>query len=95
MELITQIIGFLAAVVGTSLMLPQVIKTVRTKKADDLSLLMLSLYFVNCLLWLTYGLLIIAWPLVVCNFIALVISIIQLALKFKYKEKDFSGIAAV
>lgn len=90
MELLTQIIGFLAAAVGTSLMLPQVVKTIRTQKADDLSLLMLALYFVNCLLWLTYGLLIKAWPLVTCNFIALVISIIQLILKFKYKQKELA-----
>lgn len=86
MDLITQIIGFLAAAVGTSLMLPQVIKTFKTKKVDDVSLVMLVFYFLNCLLWLTYGLLILAWPLIVCNFIALIISIIQLVLKFQYKQ---------
>ncbi|MBT5021399.1 hypothetical protein HOK51_09610 [Candidatus Woesearchaeota archaeon] len=87
MALITQIIGFTAAIVGTALMLPQVIKSIKTKKVDDVSLGMVLLYFFNCLLWLIYGALIIAWPVIVCNFIALLISIIQLVIKLKYSSK--------
>lgn len=87
MILLTQIIGFLAAVVGTSLMLPQVFRTVKTKKVNDLSLVMLIFYFLNCSLWLTYGILILAWPVIICNFIALLISIFQLILKFKYSKE--------
>ncbi|MFC1612979.1 SemiSWEET family sugar transporter [Patescibacteria group bacterium] len=88
MNIITQIIGFLATLVGTSLMLPQVIQSIKTKKVDDISFVMLFLYFLNCLLWLIYGILIIALPLIICNFIALIISIIQLILKFKYNKKS-------
>ena len=84
MELFTEIIGFAAAVVGTSLMLPQVIKSIKTRKVGDVSAGMLFLYFFNCLLWLIYGLLINAWPVIVCNFIALIISVTQLILKYKY-----------
>lgn len=83
MDVLTQVIGYTAAVIGTSLMLPQVVKTIRTKKVDDVSFVMLVLYFLNCVLWLTYGSLIRAWPVIVCNFIALIISIIQLVLKWK------------
>ena len=43
--LITGIVGFSAAVVGTILMLPQIIKTIKTKKVDDLASGMLWLYF--------------------------------------------------
>jgi len=86
MAMITEIIGFTAATVGTLLMLPQIIKSIKTKKVDDVSFGMLWLYFFNCLLWLMYGTLILAWPLILCNFIALLISIIQLFLKFKYSS---------
>jgi MtN3 and saliva related transmembrane protein len=89
MNLVTQVTGFLAAIIGTSLMLPQVFKTFKTKKGDDVSLVMLVLYFLNCLLWLTYGVLISALPVILCNSIALVISIIQLVLKFRYKKTEF------
>lgn len=86
MVLIAEIIGFMAAAVGTSLMLPQVIKSIKTKKMDDVSSLMLLLYFVNCLLWLVYGLLIWALPVILCNFIALIVSVIQLFLKKRYSH---------
>ena len=86
MVIITEIIGFTAAAVGTSLMLPQVIKSIKTKKVGDISFGMLWLYFFNCLLWLIYGSLILAWPVIVCNFIALIISILQLFLKIKYSQ---------
>lgn len=86
MSTITQIIGFVAAVVGTSLMLPQVVKSIKTKKVDDISFAMLWMYFLNCLLWLMYGLLILAWPVIVCNFLSLIISIVQLFLKLKWRS---------
>ena len=83
-NIITEIIGYLAAIIGTSLMLPQVIKSLRTKKVDDISFVMLIFYFLNCFLWLTYGILISSTPLIVGNLIAFVISIIQIMIKLKY-----------
>ena len=85
-QMITNIIGYTAAVVGTSLMLPQVLKSWTTKKVDDLSFGMLVLYFFNCVLWLIYGLMILAWPVIIGNAIALIVSIIQIILKIKYSR---------
>jgi len=85
--LIAEIIGYIAAAIGTSLMLPQVIKTIKTKKVRDLSIGMVFLYFLNCALWLAYGIMIKAMPVIVCNFIALLISIMQLILKLRYDKK--------
>ncbi len=84
MNVITEIIGYSAAAVGSSLMLPQVARTIKIKKAGDVSLAMLIFYFINCSLWLIYGVLISSWPVIVCNLIALTISVLQLILKFKY-----------
>ncbi|MFH1012897.1 MAG: SemiSWEET family transporter [Thermoplasmatota archaeon] len=81
---ITDVIGYIAATIGTSLMLPQIYKTMKTKRVDDISYGMLILYFTNCSIWLLYGLLLISWPLILCNFIALIISIIQIGLKQRY-----------
>lgn len=84
MQIFTNVIGYIAVVVGTSLMLPQVVKLWRTKRAADLSLGMTVLYFFNCSLWLIYGLLISATPMIVANGIGLVISVVQVTLKLKY-----------
>lgn len=84
-SIFVNIIGYSAAVVGTSLMLPQVAKSWKTKSVGDLSFGMTVLYFFNCLLWLSYGVLIAAMPVIVANSIALVISIVQLGLQLRYR----------
>ncbi len=80
----TDSVGYIAAVIGTFLMLPQVVKFYRTKKVGDASMASVILYVANCSLWLTYGFLSSAKPVVVANAVALVISIAQLILKLKY-----------
>lgn len=84
--LITELVGYSAAVIGTSLMLPQVIKSLKTKRVEDLSFTMLILYFLNCVLWSIYGILISAMPVIICNLIALCISIAQILIKIKYRK---------
>ena len=84
---LTVLIGYLATIVGTSLMLPQVYKTWKTKQADDVSSGMLALYFLNCLLWLIYGGLIVSQPLMLTNAIALGISSFQIVLKGIYSRR--------
>jgi MtN3 and saliva related transmembrane protein len=83
--ILTDIIGYTAAVVGTMLMLPQVIKSWRTKQVDDLSFAMVILYFANCALWLAYGLLVDVRPVVLTNAISMVISVVLLGLKLRYR----------
>jgi MtN3 and saliva related transmembrane protein len=84
MQTLTTIIGFAATVVGTVLMLPQVIRSWRTRQVDDLSLSMVLLYVLNCALWLVYGCLVAAPPVIVANSAGLMISIVQLVLKIRY-----------
>ena len=85
MKTFTFLIGYAAVAVGTTFMLPQVVKSWKTKRVDDLSLASVTLYFANSILWLTYGLLIAAWPVAIANALALVISILQVFLKLKYR----------
>ncbi|MBI1975148.1 MAG: hypothetical protein HYS57_02180 [Parcubacteria group bacterium] len=82
---LTNIVGYAGAVVGTSMMMPQVVKAWRTKRVRDLSFGMATLYFFNCALWLSYGLLAHAAPVTAANAIALVISVIQLSLLMRYR----------
>ena len=86
MSLLTQIIGFSAAVVGSFLMLPQVIRSYRTKRVGDISPVMLGMFFLNNTLWLIYGLLIQDTPVAITNSIALVIAGVQIALKIRYRS---------
>jgi MtN3 and saliva related transmembrane protein len=84
----TEIIGYLAAAFGTALMLPQLYKAYKTKRVDDISMVMLVVYLINCFLWEIYGLLIGSMPIILCNMIAGVIGVLQILLKKKYQTKQ-------
>ena len=84
--LLILIVGSAATIVGTVLMLPQVYHSFKTKKVDDISWAMIIAYCLNCALWLTYGMLIAAVPIIITNAIAFCISIVQLILKRKYSR---------
>lgn len=90
MRTLTLVIGYAAVAVGTTFMLPQVLKSLKTKRVDDLSLASATLYFANSILWLTYGLLIASWPVAIANALALVISVVQVSLKFKFTRQPSS-----
>jgi MtN3 and saliva related transmembrane protein len=88
MDILTEIIGYAAAVFGTALMLPQVFKTFKTRRVDDISMVMLVVYIINCGLWETYGLLIGSMPMILCNATAGLIGVLQIGLKLKYQTKS-------
>lgn len=76
-------IGTLAGVFTTIAFIPQVTKTWKTKSAGDISLLMFLLFSTGVLLWLIYGVLLHAMPIVVANGITLSLSASILVLKVK------------
>lgn len=84
--MVTEIVGYAAATFGTALMLPQLLKMIKTKRVNDLSVWMLYVYLINCLLWGIYGFLLASKPMIACNLIATCIAIIQLLLKYKYSK---------
>ena len=80
---IANLIGTLAGVFTTIAFLPQVIKTWKTQSSSDISLLMFLLFSGGVLLWLIYGILLHAMPIIVANSITLALSVSILALKVK------------
>lgn len=80
----TDIVGYTAATLGTFLMLPQIIRTIRTKHAGDLSSAMLAVYVVQCALWAIYGWRLGEVPIWLCNIIGSGIGLMQAGLKYRY-----------
>ena len=78
--------GFLAALLTTSAFLPQVIKTIREKDTRSLSLPMYIILTSGLLLWLTYGILIKDWALIIANSITGLLVLIILVSKIKYDQ---------
>ena len=61
MEILTSLIGFIAATLTTIAFLPQVIKVWKSRSARDISLGMYCLFSSGVLLWLVYGIMLAAW----------------------------------
>jgi MtN3 and saliva related transmembrane protein len=84
MDYIT-ILGLVAASLSTLAFIPQVIKTWQTKSAKDLSFAMFFLMFTATALWLIYGFLMAALPIILANATILVLLAIILYFKLTYK----------
>ncbi len=68
-------IGAIAAILTTISFLPQAIRIHRTKNTSAISFWMYLIFSLGVLLWLIYGVLIQAWPVVVANAITLLLSL--------------------
>ena len=78
-----EIIGYVAAFCTTLAFLPQLIHTLKVKHTEGVSLGMYSLFVIGIVLWLVYGVLIDAMPVIVANVITLVFASIILGVKIK------------
>lgn len=87
MPIFIDLLGYMAAILGTCTMVPQVIKSMRTKSVNDISNVMLAIYVLGCVLWTTYGYLIHSFPIIICNVVAFGVGIFQVYLKAKYANK--------
>ncbi len=81
----TDLIGYLAASLTTLSFVPQAWKTWRSRDVRGISLGMYGVFTAGVALWLAYGVLLGAWPVVVANAITLVLalSILVMALRWR------------
>jgi MtN3 and saliva related transmembrane protein len=85
--IVTNIIGYMAGFLTTISLVPQVIKTLKTKSANDLSLGMLWTFNLGILFWLAYGMLTVDKPLILWNAITMFMALLILTLKIRYRQK--------
>ncbi len=79
----TDLIGFFAAFLTTAAFIPQAWMSWKTGRADGVSLGMYLIFTSGVTLWLGYGILIGAWPIMVANFITLLLSLFILVMKIR------------
>lgn len=81
-------IGTIAGGLTTLAFIPQVVKTLRTRQTRDISTAMWLLFCCGVALWLVYGLLLGAWPVIVSNLATLVLAGMVLAVKLANRRRD-------
>ena len=80
------VFGYFAAILTTVAFLPQLMKTLKTKKADDVSLTTLILFIIGVLSWIIYGYKISSAPILIANFITLILNISILISKIYFSK---------
>ncbi len=62
-----QLIGYVAGIFTTVAVVPQISKVWKTRKVDDISLIMVVILICGLGLWTLYGIVNQAWPIIVTN----------------------------
>lgn len=79
-------IGYIAATLTTASFIPQAWTTFRTRNVQGISLGMYLLFAVGVSLWLAYGVLMAAWPIVIANAVTLALAGVILAMKLRFHD---------
>lgn len=79
-----EVIGYAAGAFAAAALIPQVVKSWRTKSTHDISILWTSIYLIALVLWVLYGWMIMSYPLVVMASFETVLAISLLILKLRY-----------
>ena len=81
---ITQIIGIAAGVLTSIAMLPQLIKMIKEKKAENVSVVMLLVLISGLALWAVYGFMRDDLPVIVTNCFSFLLNVVVLTFRIKY-----------
>ena len=84
--MVSQWFGTAAAVLSTAAFIPQVLKTWKTKKAEDVSYALLVAFCSGCFCWVIYGYLIQAYAVLIANTITLSLNLVILGLKLSFDK---------
>lgn len=79
------IIGYIAGILIIISLIPQIVKSWKTKSTRDLSLTRYLIYVAGVVMWLIYGIVIENNPMIVMNTINLTLALSVVYLKLKYK----------
>ena len=82
----SDLIGYFAATLTTCSFAPQAWLTFRSRDVSGISLGMYSVFALGVALWLAYGLLLQAWPIVAANAITLALALAILGMKLRFRQ---------
>ena len=85
---LTEWVGILAGVFTSTSLLPQLIKLIRNKKAEDISLFFLAALFIGISLWIVYGFMRQDIPIIATNCFSFLVNGAMIVLGIKYKSKS-------
>ena len=88
-------VGYVAAISLCMILIPQLVHILKVKKMDQISWYFLLLNLLTSILFLTYGVLIEALPMIIANIILCIQNLFLICLKIKYNLQDCNNILRV
>lgn len=82
-----KIVGLIAGVLTATSMLPQLVKVIKEKKVDNISVIMLLILLSGLSLWIVYGFMRDDAPIIYTNIFSVAVNLVLLALRIKYSRK--------
>ncbi len=82
-----QIIGIAAGILTSISMLPQLIKILKEKKAENVSVWMILILILGLALWTIYGFMKKDWPIIITNAFSVLLNITLMFFRYKYRQK--------
>ena len=82
------IFGYFAAILTTAAFLPQLIKTLKSRKGEDISLTTLIMFIMGVLSWIIYGYKISSIPILIANLITLILNFLILISKIYFSQNS-------
>jgi MtN3 and saliva related transmembrane protein len=79
-------IGSVAAFLTTVAVVPQVVKIWRSRSAKDISLSMYVVFTLGVAMWLVYGLLLGAVPIIVANCVTLLLAVLVIVMRLRWSS---------
>lgn len=79
-----QTVGIVAALLTTACWLPQTLKLIRERDTRSISLFTNVVFAIGLVLWLAYGVMIAAWPVILANTVTLSLISVIIGLKLRY-----------
>lgn len=85
-NLFVNIIGFTAGILIAVSLIPQLIKSYKTRSVRDISLLMLIIIMLGTALWMIYGILIKSTPIILMDGFGFLVNLALIFMKIRYKK---------
>lgn len=82
-----EVMGHLGALLTSITFIPQVYKAWQTKSVGDLSMSMILIVFISTLVWLTYAISKMLWPVILANVVVSLLSVVLIVFKLTFQKQ--------
>jgi len=89
----SQMLGWIATILFSIMIVPQIIKTIKIKKTDSVSIMLFIIFLIANIIALIYAMMISQGPLIIKYVIAIIEAMVYIGLFIYYKRQKIKGLS--